>query len=561
MSEVHGPEKKRPRWFRWVVISSIVFTALAAVAILILIRFWPFTLPRLTESLQQGFPGAVKISRFHTVYFPRPGCVAEEITFTPPDHSASASLFFTVRKFTLTSNYPDLFFRPGYIARISLEGLHVVFPSGYEKSSSTSAEPGAMSSSKKETRVGELIADGAIVDFTRRDAEPPLRFLVHQLTLGSVSSGHSMEYRLAMTNPEPPGEVRSTGRFGPWKSRDPGQTPLSGSFTFQNADLGFFHGIEGTLSSQGRFGGILQRIDLQGSTDVPDFAVKRAKHPVHLTTQFRLLVNGINGDTELQRVDASFLRTKVVTVGTVSGAHGKEGKTASLDMSVREGRIQDLLRLFTHEKSPAMTAPLTLRTRVILPPGPARFLRKVMLDGDFAILGGHFTNPDRQASVDRLSLRARGVKSGPPPESVASNLNGHVVLRNGTANLTDLSYNIPSAAAILAGTYNLLNQKVDLHGHLKLEAKLSATSKGVKSFFLKVVDPVFKKKPYGSEIPVAITGTFDDPHFGLTSSPTSLRQNKQKANLPQCSANAIASRSLPVGFCCVPNTRLNMPHF
>lgn len=177
-----------------------------------------------------------------------------------------------------------------------------------------------------------------------------MRFEVHQLTLASVSSGRALEYRVALRNPEPPGEIRSNGRFGPWKSSDPGLTPLSGSYSFQNAILGFFHGIDGHLSSEGRFGGTLQQVDLQGSTDVPDFVVKRAKHPVHLTTRFHLLVNGTTGDTSLQRVVASFLRTKIVTVGSVSYADGRKSKTAVLDMTVREGRIQDLLRLFTHEK-------------------------------------------------------------------------------------------------------------------------------------------------------------------------------------------------------------------
>jgi hypothetical protein len=38
---------------------------------------------------------------------------------------------------------------------------------------------------------------------------------------------------------------------------------------------------------------------------------------------------------------------------------------------------------------------------------------------------------------------------------------------------------------------------------------------GAKSFFMKAVDPFFKGKNGGSEVPIKITGTKDHPSFGL----------------------------------------------
>jgi len=49
----------------------------------------------------------------------------------------------------------------------------------------------------------------------------------------------------------------------PWATEDPGQTPLDASYIFNNADLGVFKGIGGTLSSTGKFGGILEQIEVQ----------------------------------------------------------------------------------------------------------------------------------------------------------------------------------------------------------------------------------------------------------------------------------------------------------
>ena len=71
-------------------------------------------------------------------------------------------------------------------------------------------------------------------------------------------------FRAALINTEPPGEIRSSGQFGPWNSEAPGITPVSGSYTFDNANLGVFEGIAGTLSSRGKFSGRLERIESEG---------------------------------------------------------------------------------------------------------------------------------------------------------------------------------------------------------------------------------------------------------------------------------------------------------
>jgi hypothetical protein len=56
---------------------------------------------------------------------------------------------------------------------------------------------------------------------------------------------------------------------------------------------------------------------------------------------------------------------------------------------------------------------------------------------------------------------------------------------------------------------------MDFHGKLQMQAKLSQTMTGAKSFFMKAVDPFFKGKNGGSEVPIKITGPKDHPSFGL----------------------------------------------
>ena len=73
----------------------------------------------------------------------------------------------------------------------------------------------------------------------------------------------------------------------------------------------------------------------------------------------------------------------------------------------------------------------------------------------------------------------------------------------------------PGAGAKLHGTYNIVNHKIDLHGMMRVDTKISKTSSGVKALLLKVMDPFFKKRRRGEVVPIHIAGTYEHPDFGL----------------------------------------------
>jgi hypothetical protein len=50
---------------------------------------------------------------------------------------------------------------------------------------------------------------------------------------------------------------------------------------------------------------------------------------------------------------------------------------------------------------------------------------------------------------------------------------------------------------------------------LRMQAKLSQTMTGFKSWLLKPVDPFFSKGGAGAVLPIKITGTRQNPSFGL----------------------------------------------
>jgi hypothetical protein len=371
--------------------------------------------------------------------------------------------------------------------------------------------------------IDDLTADGAVLEVASREADKqPLKFLFHNLVLSDVGSNGPASFQARFSTPEPPGEITTTGKFGPWSEVDLGKTAVSGAYSFQQADLGVFRGIAGLLSSTGKFSGQLDRIEVQGGTDTPRFTVTSSAHEVQLQTQFQASVNGENGDTFLQNVAATLLKTSVRSEGSVAGKPGQSGKTASVDLAVKDGRIEDILLLFAQSERAPMSGMVSFHAKVSIPPGKRPFLEKVELQGDFGIDAGTFTKSETQEGVNHLSEGAlrqedhhKADKDRENPETVLSDLKGHVRLKDGTARLSNLSFSVPGALARMHGTYSLLAQKIDLHGTLKTDSEPSKATQGVKALMVKLLDPFFKKKHVGYEMPIKITGTYDHPSFGL----------------------------------------------
>ena len=267
------------------------------------------------------------------------------------------------------------------------------------------------------------------------------------------------------------------------------------------------------LASEGQFAGVLERIDVDGRATIPDFTVKTGGHPVKLETTFHAIVDGTNGNTWLSPVDATFGKTNVDAKGGVFETQQARGRTVSLDVTMNEARIEDVLRLAIKAARPPMTGDLKLTTKFLLPPGDDDVMHKLNLDGSFHISRARFQGGGVQKKINELSSRARG-DLDETPDNVASDLRGSFVMKNGAIAFRSITFGVPGARIALSGTYTLRSETLDFTGTASLDAKLSQMTKGWKSIILKAVDPLFRRKG-DTVIPLTISGTVDDPKFGL----------------------------------------------
>jgi hypothetical protein len=501
--------------WRWLAVAGAVFFAGIVAGMVVLATHWPFTQDAVTKALEEASGRPVQIRTFSNSYFP-PGCTAEGIRFLRHQHPEAAPII-TVEKLTIQGSFTGLFSSPRRLSAVRVVSMHMIVPPERHEQGNNrvflNTGPGG-----KSLAISKITADGAVLEFIREDrTEKPYVLKIDRLGITEVGSGAPMSYRAILTNTEPPGVIRSEGKFGPWNAADVGATPVSGAYTYDNIELSHFRSIYGVGHARGQFSGPLARIETHGSLDVSGFRVDGSNHTVALAATFEAVVNGTNGDVQLNPAAARFRRTRIEVRGGIEGHDGEKGKTAAFDFTVPEGRVDDLLYLFTKDE-PGLSGNVTVNGKFLWPPGPRKFLEKIRMDMVFGMTGSRFTSPDTQGAIDRISESAQGEKKkeqDEDPRTVLSQVHGAIQLRNGIGALSNGTFQVPGADAAMHGTYNLLNQRVDLHGTLDTRGNLSDTTSGVKSLVLKAVTPLFKKRGHTRIVPFEITGSYGKAAVGI----------------------------------------------
>ena len=501
----------RWRWYLLTAACLFLFALLAARYFLppYLIRF---VQDRSTQIVRERFRADVQFGRFDIdLLFPHLRITGENVSIMKKRKERAPALIF-VKKFSVDASLLQFIRSPAHIQRVELQGMAIHIPPREAKTEERSAK----APKQHYPVIIDLLEceDCELNILPKQIDKEPLQFAIHQLRMHTVGLGRSAPYEATLTNPKPKGEINTQGNFGPWQPEEPSLTALSGSYVFQNADLDPFPGIQGTLHSTGRFEGILERIVADGETSTPDFALDTAAHPVNLTTQFHAIIDGTTGDTGLDPVKAQFLHSSLVATGGVFGLPGKKGKAVLLDVIVNPGRLEDVMRLGV-KGAPPMTGSLRFHTQLAIPPGKTKISERLKLDGHFVATSAEPTNTEIQEKLKKLSRRAQGRPKDLAAGSDTFDLRGRFILDDGVAKFPGLNFAIPGATLDLSGNYGLHSEALDFHGELRLRAKLSQTTTGIKSLFLKAVDPFFKGKDAGAVLPIKITGTRANPSFGL----------------------------------------------
>jgi AsmA-like C-terminal region len=466
---------------------------------------WPYRYRNVEPLLQKVFASQIKIERYHRTYFPHPGFVADSITLRR-NSAPNLPAVGTVTHLRVEGRWIDLLLLRDRVHLVSADGLHVIIPPAGSAANKEDFPPGSSNDfTGPPTVVEQLDLQNATLDLLRVGGGR-YTFPIRRLLIGNLHQGETISYSLDMQNARPTGRIQAHGSFGPLLANKLEATPVTGDFTFTGVNLSEIHGLHGTFSAVGRFQGRLGEIEGSAQSSAPDFSVARG-HRTLVEAALSCAVNGLNGNITLHAVDVRMGSSVIHAEGNIAGSP----KLTSIDLLVKKGRVEDLLRPFLTSETP-VTGPVFLHGHANLAAAgsDASFFERLTMSGAFSVLGERFTDTTTERNLTAFSQRAQGLKTAKDPRAelaVLPNVAATVSVRNGIAQMSPLMVHLPGAAVHLNGAFDLRNQDVRLTGDLRMQSDISHVTTGFKAILLKPLAPFFKKKGAGAVVPIAITGT------------------------------------------------------
>ena len=518
MDDSKKNKRKRGLW-GWIAVSGLLLViVLVIVADVMLHRASPIIKGRVVETLSTRFKSRVELDKFQVSVWHGLEVSGDGLRIYPPDDVVAAGAtkpLISLNHFSFHAPLSGLFLKPMHVGTVHVRGMAVNIP---PREMRQQGQGPKRKMGKIKIVVDEIVVDDSrLVIGTIKPNKDPKDFELQQIVMHNVGPNHPWSYDATLINAVPKGNIHAVGTFGPWDVESPGDSSVTGHYTFDHADLNTIKGISGILSSVGDFKGQLDRIEVDGTAEVPDFSLDTANHGMPLHTKFHAIVDGLSGDTYLQPVEAKLGESEFSCNGAIVNVKGK-GHIIDLDVNVPNGRIQDFLQLAVKTEPAVMTGQVAMKAKLHIRPGKESVSQKLGLQGNFTLRQIHFTNPEVEDKVDMLSLRAQGdpKEAKPGAADVHSQMQGKFVMGAGILHLSNLVYTLPGGTVQLNGVYSLDGKDFNFTGKVRTEAKLSQmVATKWKSWLLKPVDPFFSKNGAGTEVPIKITGTKGAPKFGL----------------------------------------------
>jgi hypothetical protein len=504
---------------RIVLVSCATIAIAAAIGAVWAVRSGPRLSERVVDALNARFESQLTLGSLDPYILPTPRASGTALTLRHNGRTDVPPLI-TIDAFETSAAILDLVRTPVRLGTVTLDGLAVrIPPGGLHTGSNNDHEPHVSHAERPSPILIDLInSRSARVEIhSQRPDRLPRVWDIQNLVMRDFGAATGSHFDAGLINPIPRGVIDTSGTFGPWHADEPGLTPVSGNYIFQNADMDVIKGLGGTLSSAGTYRGVLDRIEVEGTTEMPDFSLDLAGQKVPLMTKFKAIVDGTNGDTILERVDARLNESAIVATGSIVRTQEVKGRHIELDVRLVGARLEDLMQLAVKASKPPLVGRIDLTTRMVLPAGPEDVIHRLQLTGAFQLAQARFTNLNVQRQITMLSRRGRGEETdeGAEKERVVSNLRGKFTLSNAALTFSELTFAVPGSTVRLHGSYDLHSQEMNFTGDLLTDATLADMTSGFKSLLARLAQPLFKRQGGGTRLPIRISGPRAKPVFGL----------------------------------------------
>ena len=201
------------------------------------------------------------------------------------------------------------------------------------------------------------------------------------------------------------------------------------------------------------------------------------------------------------------------------GKKGVKGRTIELDVTMDKGSLEDVLRLAVKTAKPVMTGAISLTTKLLIPPGEKKVADRLQLDGRFAIEHARFTDRGVQQKLAALSRRSQGKAADEPLDRRRTDPVGdegpvHAPRRRSALQSTDVR---------CAGRGRDGHRAVHAaRGAARLRGDVRDGRDAVEGSRRRMEEPgpegvrsAVPRPHAGAVLPIRITGTREDPQFGV----------------------------------------------
>lgn len=550
MKGTQQPFWRRHRVLKWTLFGLLTVLVVLAVAVsVVLHRAEPMLRAHIVAALEEHFHARVELDSFHVSLASGLWAEGKGLRIWPPAEVQGVAVppgspgrpLISLGEFRFHAPLHYSPNQPIHVSVVQLRDLAIDVPprSRFARVPEPQSGQNAQQQGKPallRIEIGSIVCTNAELTLeTSKPGKVPLNFQIASLKLTGISADSTTKFNAQLINARPVGAINTAGAFGPWNADDPGESRIAGGYKFENANLGDFKGIAGTLNSTGNYAGTLRDLTVDGVTETPNFQLTNFGTPMPLHTQFHATVDATNGDTWLNPVQAVLGRSpftvqgKVVRVpedpsaaaaSTQNPAQPRiKGHDIALKVDVEHGQMDDFMRLVSKSGAPLLTGSIKIKTDLDIPPGKEPVHRRIKLKGAFIVDDAQFTDAKVQQRIAELSLRGQGQpKEAKKPDAatdVRSTMQSDFDMAGGVITLPDLEYTVPGADINMKGTFGLEGGTLNFTGTARMQATVSQMVGGWKGFLLRPADRFFKKDGAGTEVPIHIDGTREHPEFGV----------------------------------------------
>jgi len=221
--------RRRSKVALWIAGSAVVlFLAVlivAAVAVSRNARRWA------EDALTRQYNSKVELGAFRiSIPFPLVQCEGENLVLRFQGREDLPPLI-AVTRFTMRTSLTGLLRAPHRISFLKLDGLQINVP---PRSAQNGQSPYKNLKGKiRSVHIDEILSENAVLRvLTDKPGKDPLEFDISKLRLSSAGDDGALNFVASLSNPRPPGDIVSTGTFGPWNPERPSLTPVSGTYTY-----------------------------------------------------------------------------------------------------------------------------------------------------------------------------------------------------------------------------------------------------------------------------------------------------------------------------------------